>query len=67
MQPTPAAIVTRLNTEIVRILNRTDVKEKFFNVGSETVGSSPAQLLDVIKLDMGRLGKVVKDTGMRAE
>ena len=61
---TPATLVTRLNQEIVRALNRPDVKEKFFNAGVEVVASSPEQLATIMKSDMVRLGKVIKDAGI---
>ena len=62
---TPAAIINRLNQEIVRALNRADVKEKFLNSGVETVGSSPAQFSAIIKSDMATMGKMIKDVGIR--
>jgi tripartite-type tricarboxylate transporter receptor subunit TctC len=64
---TPEAIIKRLNQEVLRVLNRPDVKEKFFNNGSEVVGSSPEQLAAAMKADMARMGKVIKDAGIRAE
>ena len=53
---TPEAIIKRLNQEIVRLLNRADVKEKFLNTGSEIVGNSPGELAATIKLEMARMG-----------
>ena len=64
---TPAALISRLNQEIVRVLNRTEVKERHFNAGVETVGSSPEDLLTTMKFDMARWGKVIKDANIRAE
>jgi tripartite-type tricarboxylate transporter receptor subunit TctC len=64
---TPEAITRRLNQEIVRVLNRADVKEKFFNSGSEVVASSPEQLAATIKSDLAGMGKVIKDAGIRVE
>ena len=64
---TPATIVSRLNREVVRLLNQADVKEKFFNVGVETVGSSPEQLAATVKSEMARLGKVIRESGIRAD
>ena len=64
---TPTAIVTRLNQEIVRVLNSTEVKEKFLGTGVETVGSSPEQLAATVKADSARLGKLIKDAGIREE
>jgi tripartite-type tricarboxylate transporter receptor subunit TctC len=63
----PAAAINRLNHEIVRALNRADVKEKFFNTGVRTVGSSPEELAATVKSEMIRLGKVIKDVGLRPE
>ena len=64
---TPATLINRLNQEIVRVLNRADIKEKFFNVGVETVGSSPEQFAAVVTSDMAKWGKVLKDAGIRVE
>jgi tripartite-type tricarboxylate transporter receptor subunit TctC len=64
---TPAALINRLNQEIVRVLNTTEVKEKFLNVGIEPVGSSPEQLAARIKSDMTHLGKLIKDAGIRGD
>jgi len=64
---TPAPIVNRLHQEIVRTLNRPDTKEKLFNGGMEVVGSSPDASVTIIKADMARMGKVIKDAGIKAE
>jgi len=64
---TPAAIVGRLNREIVQLLNQPDMKEKFFNSGVEAVGSTPEEFAAKIKSEIARLGKVIKDTGVRSE
>ena len=61
---TPAAIITRLNQEVVRYLARSDVKEKFFNAGAETVGNSPGEFAALIKSDTAKWGKVIKDAGI---
>ena len=64
---TPEAIVSRLNQEIVRVLGKADVMEKFHAGGIETVGSSPEQLTAVMKSEMAVLGKVIKNAGIRVE
>ena len=46
---TPAAIINRLNQEIVRVLSQPDVKEKFLNAGAEPVGNTPEQFSAYIK------------------
>jgi tripartite-type tricarboxylate transporter receptor subunit TctC len=62
---TPPAVVGRLNREMVRYLTRADVKEKMFDAGMETVAGSPAQLAATMKSELARMGKVIKDAGIR--
>ena len=63
---TPAAIIARLNQEIVRAINRPDVKGKFFAAGVETVGTTPEQFAAYIVNDRANVEKLVKTTGLRA-
>jgi tripartite-type tricarboxylate transporter receptor subunit TctC len=62
---TPAAVISRLNREIVRVLNRPEVKDRLLSAGVETVGSTPEALAQHIKADMDRMGKVIKDAGIQ--
>ena len=64
---TTATVINRLNQELRRVLNRTDVKDRFFNNGVEVVGSSPQQLANSIKSEMDKLGKLIKDAGIQAD
>ena len=64
---TPAAIISRLNDEVVRVLKKPEVKDRFFNVGVEAVGSSPEEFAATVKSEMERLGKMLKDAGIRDE
>ena len=58
---TPRPIVSKLNEEIVRVLNTPDMKEKLFKRGLEVIGSTPEQLLSMVKADMEKLGKFITD------
>ena len=64
---TPGSLVGLLNQEVVKLVNRADIREKFFNSGVETVGSSAAELAATMASEMARLGKVIKDAGIREE
>jgi tripartite-type tricarboxylate transporter receptor subunit TctC len=64
---TPGAIVRRLNREIVQALNATEVKERLFAVGQETVGSSPEAFAAAVKSEMARLGALIKRARLRDE
>jgi tripartite-type tricarboxylate transporter receptor subunit TctC len=63
----PKAIITRLNQEIVRYLNRPEVKEQLLKSGVEMVGSSPEQFADAMKSDITKMSKLIKDIGLKVE
>ena len=48
---TVATITNKLNQGIVRVLARSDMKERFMNTSVDTVGSSPEQLAEAVKSD----------------
>lgn len=62
---TPVALLNRLNQEIIKVLNSATVKERFMNAGSEIVAGSPEQLVALMKSDTARLGRLIRDTGMK--
>jgi tripartite-type tricarboxylate transporter receptor subunit TctC len=66
-QGTPASIVERLNREIVRVLSDAAVKEKLFNIGGEAIGSTPQEFGATVKADMARMGKIIRQAGIREE
>ncbi len=62
---TPAATIVRLSQEIGRALNRTEPKERLFNVGIETAPGTPDDLATLVKSEMAKWSKVIKESGMR--
>ncbi len=64
---TPAAIVERLHAEIARILKMPDVAKRLTDLGLDLSGMSPAELGAVVRADVPRLGKVVRESGAKAE
>jgi tripartite-type tricarboxylate transporter receptor subunit TctC len=64
---TPPALVKRLNSDIVRVLAKPDVKQKLFSQGIEAVGSSPEEFAAAIKADSARAAKIIKFAGMEAK
>jgi tripartite-type tricarboxylate transporter receptor subunit TctC len=64
---TPAAIINRLNQEVVRAINQPDVKENFLNSGFELLGNSPAEFAGIIKSELVKWGKVFKEAGIEAK
>jgi tripartite-type tricarboxylate transporter receptor subunit TctC len=64
---TPRPVVEKLNAEIVRVLSAPELKDRFFNIGTEPVGGSPDQLAATIRSEMLRMARVIKDAGIRSE
>jgi tripartite-type tricarboxylate transporter receptor subunit TctC len=64
---TPAAIVARLNRELVRALSLPDVRERLLRDGVEPGGSTPAQLLALIQAEKKLWSKVIKDAGIKLQ
>ena len=60
---TPKAIVTKLNTEVAKIMGMADVKERFSNLGVEPRSSTPEEAGAFIKRDVATWAKVIKDSG----
>ena len=64
---TPQPIVTRLNTELVRILQLADVKSAFAVLGVDTVFSTPDEFARLIKSEVAQYSKLIKDIGFKIE
>lgn len=64
---TPPAIVARLNSEINKVLQMPDVREKLINGGVTPMGGSPEEFTSFVRADYARWGKIVKDSGVKLE
>jgi len=60
----PRPIVDKLNAEVVRITKLPDARERFAHVGFEVYGSSPDEFLQLIREEIPRWNKVVKEAGI---
>lgn len=64
---TPPEIVTRLNTEINRILATPAVKERIANLGGEAVPGTPAAFHDRVMADSARFGAIIRERKILAD
>lgn len=64
---TNAALVNRLNREIVRVMRAPDVKERLFNAGMEVVAGTSREFAVAIETDAARMGKLIRDLNIREE
>jgi len=64
---TPPEVVARLNGALRKVIDKPDVQAKFHNVGFEGFSSTPDELGDYIKTQLGMWGKMIKDAGIYQE
>jgi tripartite-type tricarboxylate transporter receptor subunit TctC len=64
---TPSEIVSRLNTEVIRILAMPDVREAFAKLGTDVSSSTPEQLAAYVAAEWARMGKIVAGSGAKIE
>jgi tripartite-type tricarboxylate transporter receptor subunit TctC len=60
-------IVDKLNAEIVKSLKQPDVIERYTALGIESVTSTPQAFANIIKSDLTKYLKVIKDAGIKLE
>jgi tripartite-type tricarboxylate transporter receptor subunit TctC len=64
---TPREAVTRLSTEIARILATLDMRERLEKLGIDAVGSSPEQAARFLDDEIAKWAKVITTAGIKAE
>ena len=58
---TPKEVVTRLNTEMVKIIQSPDFRKKMEDIGADPIGTTPEQMARQIKEDTERFARLVKE------
>jgi tripartite-type tricarboxylate transporter receptor subunit TctC len=64
---TPAPIINKLNAEVERLLQQREVRERLATLGFEPIRNTPAAFAELIKTDIQKWGKVVSESGARAD
>ncbi len=64
---TPAPVIGKLHHEIIRILALSDVRSKFADLGMEPIGNSPDEFSLIIKAEIPKWAKVIKESGMKLD
>jgi len=64
---TPQAVVAKLHEAIVRALAQPEVRERLVSEGAEVIGSTPEAFAAHITAELARMGKLIRDAGIRME
>ena len=63
----PKEIIARLHAETAKALRAPDVAKRLADLGLDAGGIAPEELAAIIRNDIPRLGKVVRDSGARVD
>jgi len=64
---TPKDVVARLNAEFNKALQQAELRKKLGDEGADPAGGTPEQFASLIKDDITRWGKVVKESGVKVD
>jgi len=64
---TPKEIIARLHAETAKALKAPDVAKRLEELGLDAGGIAPEELAAIIRSDIPRLGKVVRDSGAKVD
>ncbi len=64
---TPREIVARLNAEVNKAVQNADLRQRLSTQGAEPLGGTSEDYAAYIRSELGRWGKVVRDSGARAD
>lgn len=64
---TPKPIVANMNAEIRKILEVPEVRQRLISQGADPASNTPEEFAAYVKAEMAKWGKVVRDTGARAD
>jgi len=64
---TPRDVVAKLGKEMMTIVNRPDVRERFIQIGIEPVGNSPAEFTVFLKNEVAKWEKVIRTANVKID
>jgi tripartite-type tricarboxylate transporter receptor subunit TctC len=64
---TPPAIVTQVNAEVMRVSSLPDIRERLTALGFDVVGGTSEAFAALIRDNNARLGKVIREAGIKGE
>lgn len=63
---TPAPVITKVNAEMKKAIADADFRKYLESIGMEPASSTPKELGDMIRTELARWAKVIRDAGIQA-
>ena len=63
----PPELATRIQRDIVRVINVAETRERLVGMGVDIIGNAPEEFSAFLRTEIIRYAKVIKDAGIKAE
>ena len=64
---TPAAIISKMNAEVVKVLKTAEFHERLSGLGAEPIGTTPQELGTFMREQVEKMRRAVKESGARPD
>ena len=63
----PAPVIEKIHATVSKIVRLPEIRDKLIGLGAEPALSTPAEFADLIKSELVKWAKVVKDSGAKLD
>jgi tripartite-type tricarboxylate transporter receptor subunit TctC len=64
---TPAAVINRIQAEVAKFVQDSDVKERFATLGADSVGNTTAEFTQFLKNETVHYTRLVKEANVKVD
>ena len=64
---TPKALITRIHAETIKALNTSDLQDKFAQQGAEVLSNTPEGFAALVKDELPKWAKIVRESGAQID
>jgi len=63
----PHEIVTRLNSDIVKVLRGAETQDRLIALGCEPVGNTPCEFTEFVSAERSKWAKIIRQAGIKLD
>jgi tripartite-type tricarboxylate transporter receptor subunit TctC len=63
----PSELATRIQRDIVRVMNQPETRDRLVSMGVDIIGSSPEEFGTFLRAEIVRFARLIKDAGIKAD